>query len=550
MADATSNSNNIADSALSYASDKLTQVSDSQKVTGYSVEEIGKPFKFATMTDPQDRAYRFLATRMNVIDLYPCNYAQSYLYSADSKKSMFKYGVAYENAMKRYRKMCTEYLGTANPPSALRLFLTDDTITTDGIGTQYSENFFQKMADSLSSAAQSFTSLTSSISSSAMQEGVDSVLSDVNTNRIAESVSAGLGLSQKSQDVMGGIIDNLKQGAAIVLKGNKLSLPKIWQNSSYTPTFSVSTKLFSPYGHPSAIKEYIIKPLSMILMMGIPQSDDMVSYNRPFAVTVRSWGTSFLTLAGITAITLQRGGADSVYNIYKQPLVVNVNIEFTSLVDGVIAFSSLKDDLKIPAYEKTAYKAADQILTLNSNSQKIDGSVLPTVVPTLGGIIRSLQPVQFSGLTYGYNETQSTRDDVMVGGNGTLGSSTLTGLASGFFSAFNAAYGYAASSASSQSGFGTSLFEGVTSTLNTTAAVAGVLVNNANKVVNTATSLANLVSGGAYGSTPFARNVRKAQSEALQAKATLRQTAIAANVLRGNIATATKIFGSMLNYPT
>ena len=48
----------------------------------------------------------------------------------------------------------------------------------------------------------------------------------------------------------------------------------------------------------------------------MPQTDDMISYGKPFAVTVRSWGTSFLTLAGITNITLQRGGADSVFNKY------------------------------------------------------------------------------------------------------------------------------------------------------------------------------------------------------------------------------------------
>ena len=118
-----------------------------------------------------------------------------------------------------------------------------------------------------------------------------------------------------ARGTMGEIVKGLKQGAKIVLKGQKLALPKIWQSSSYSSAFSVSTKLFSPYGSPKAIKKYIIRPLTLILLMGMPQTDDMVSYGKPFAVTVRSWGTSFLTLAGITNITLQRGGADSVFNI-------------------------------------------------------------------------------------------------------------------------------------------------------------------------------------------------------------------------------------------
>ena len=362
---------NFANELLEKVGDIKKSLVGSQQAFGFSMEEIGKPYRFAETVDPQDRTYRFLATRMNCVDLYPCTYAMSYLYSQDSNdkktesaaakssgsnssigssissgasqvqgsssgnqqssgsggssgqggnssgsKSMFKYGIGYDIAMQRYRQMCQNYLGDFNPPSGLRIFLTDDTTTTDGIQTQYTENFFQKLADGLSNAMQGFTSIASSLSSSALNEGVDKLLSEdnINTDKIVGDVSQGLGLSGTSRDAMGDIIKGLKQGAKIVLKGQKLALPKIWQSSSYSSAFSVSTKLFSPYGSPAAIKQYIIRPLVLMLLMGIPQTDDMVSYGKPFAVTVRSWGTSFLTLAGITNITLQRGGADSVFN--------------------------------------------------------------------------------------------------------------------------------------------------------------------------------------------------------------------------------------------
>ena len=358
---------NFADSFLSKASELQKSLVGSQQALGFSMEEIGKPYRFAESVDPQERAYRFLATRMNCVDIYPCTYAMSYLYKkedskkAESKgktsqssggiggaissgasqvgggsasgtsssqqssqnkedsggsKSFFKYGIGYDIAMQRYRQMCQNYLGDLMPPSALRIFLTDDTTTTDGIQTQYTENFFQKLDDGLSNAMQGFTSIASSLSSSALNEGVDKLLSEdtINTQKIVDDVSNGLGLSDTSRGVMGDIVSGLKQGAKIVLKGQKLALPKIWQSSSYSSAFSVSTKLFSPYGSPKAIKQYIIRPLVLMLLMGMPQTDDMVSYGKPFAVTVRSWGTSFLTLAGITNITLQRGGADSVFN--------------------------------------------------------------------------------------------------------------------------------------------------------------------------------------------------------------------------------------------
>ncbi len=518
----------MAGSSSSELMDKIGEFADkvkdlqksivgSQQASGFSMEEIGKPYKFASTVDPQDRTYRFLATRMNCVDLYPCTYAMSYLYSQDGgekkpasagnqsgsmgsavaaaaskvsggfsgksadsgsaakkvsdaaskiagirggsggdqsgksagSKSIFKYGIGYDIAMKRYRQMCQNYLGDLNPPSGLRIFLTDDTTTTDGIQTQYTENFFQKMADGLSNLMQGFTSIASSLSSSALNEAVDKLLSEntINTQNIVEDVAGGLGItSQSTKDVMGEVIKGMKQGAKIILKGQKLALPKIWQTSSYSSAFTVSTKLFSPYGSPKAIKKYIIRPLVLILLMGMPQTDDMISYGKPFAVTVRSWGTSFLTLAGITNITLQRGGADSVFNIYKQPLVVNVNIEFTSLVDGVMAFGDTSGDAKIDPYERDAYSTIDQILPVNSASQNIDGSILPTVVPTLGGIIRSFQPVQMSGISFGYGPHQSTRGDIMVGGNG-LASLLDGGIFGSIFSPFDEVYAQATSGA-------------------------------------------------------------------------------------------------------
>ncbi len=593
--------NNFANSILESAGDLQKSLVGSQQVNGFSMEEIGKPYRFAESVDPQDRTYRFLATRMNAVDIYPCTYAMSYLYTgsktAESKgktgastpssgsigatiasgasnvgggnqqaaqqaaakqgggsaadgKSVFKYGIGYDIAMKRYRQMCQNYLGDLNPPSALRIFLTDDTTTTDGIQTQYAENFFQKLADGLSNAMQGFTSIASSLSSASMNEAVDKLLSEdnINTDKIVGDVSKGLNLSDGARGTMGEIVKGLKQGAKIVLKGQKLALPKIWQSSSYSSAFSVSTKLFSPYGSPKAIKKYIIRPLTLILLMGMPQTDDMVSYGKPFAVTVRSWGTSFLTLAGITNITLQRGGADSVFNIYKQPLVVNVNIEFSSLVDGVMAFGDTSGDAEVPQYESSAYGAIDQILPVNSASQNIDGSVLPTVIPTLGGIIRSFQPVQMSGISFGYGPQQSTRDDVMVGGNGSGGGGLGGGLFGALMSPFDEVYGQATSGAFSQGGFG-GFLGGIAETAVSITQGVGSAVRTINQTVSTATNLANLVSFGAFGKTGLAKQIGKFQNNMSEYSRAASSIAGSAVVVSNTVNRATEAFGSLFKTP-
>ena len=77
---------NFAESFLSKASEITKSLVGSQQALGFSMEEIGKPYRFAESVDPQERAYRFLATRMNCVDIYPCNYAMSYLYKKEDTK--------------------------------------------------------------------------------------------------------------------------------------------------------------------------------------------------------------------------------------------------------------------------------------------------------------------------------------------------------------------------------------------------------------------------------------------------------------------------------
>ena len=232
----------------------------------------------------------------------------------------------------------------------------------------------------------------------------------------------------------------------------------------------------------------------------------------------------------------------------RQPLVVNVNIEFTSIVDGVLSYNGDQSG-EVPVYEQVSYGAIDQVISLNAASQSIDGSVLPTVVPTLGGIIRSFQPVQISGVTYGYGPQQSTRDDVMVGGNGG-GGSLLGGINSGggLLSAFDEVYTYATSSAMGQGGFG-GLLSDVAETATSIARGVSTVTNAVNQTVSAATNLANVVSGGAFSESEFGQSVREFQSDLAQGARTVSNVAGATATLATTVNNATNTFGSLLKTP-
>lgn len=533
----------------------FTELKDNQSVDSYSMAEIGRPFKFDQSVDPNERTYKFLSTRMGILDLYPCNYGQVYTYNLDQKKSLFKYGIAYDHAMNKYKKMCSNYLGIINPPSALRIFLTDDTVVTDGITTSYKNNFFQEKVDKMSNLAQNFIDLGRSINSINYNQAVDKAISNVDSNAIGQSVNNSLnaiGLDINAVESIGGIVDKLKSAASIILKGNKLSLPKIWNTSDYEPTFSISTKLFSPYGSPKAVQEFIIKPLTMLLLMAIPHTDDMISYGKPFAVTVRSWGTSYLTVGGITNITLQRGGQDSTFNIYKQPLIINVNMEFKSLVSGICAFGTDRKDTTIPIYEKQSFADVGAPISLNSNDQTIDGSRLPTLMPTLGGIIRSMQPVVFEDLSSSYSQTKGTRETTMIGGTPAGFGDIFDGINSisssiGFNSSgFTSGFIQASSSALSQSSFGgffesvVDISKNVANTINNTASSIGT-------IIGTSTNLLNRVSNGAFGQTQLGKNINKFNRNLIATSTVIRGTVNAAQNVYNSVNNVVGTFGSLLN---
>ena len=212
-----------------------------------------------------------------------------------------------------------------------------------------------------------------------------------------------------------------------------------------------------------------------------------------------------------------------------------------------MAFGDTSGEAQIPSYESNAYSTIDQILPVNSASQSIDGSVLPTVVPTLGGIIRSFQPVQMSGLTFGYGPQQSTRDDVMIGGNGS-GGGMMGGLFESVFSPFDEVYGQATSGALSQGGFG-GFLSNIAITATSIARGVSVVTGTVRSTVRAASGVANLVSGGAFAKTSFGKSVKKFDENMGNYSRTAVKIAGGTAAVANTLGRATEKFGSLFKTP-
>ena len=352
-------------------------------VAGKSVSElakIGKPCSFPEAIDPGQEMYKYFTSIMNIIDVIPCSYKINFNNTDSTGLKGYLPQISYDTD---YSALC-EYYGL---PSALglRLYGTDDTTAADSFSNKSKPNFFQSIVNKASSSMQNFQDVLSSLDSSAVSEtttwGANKLKSFVHTGN--DKVN---GLLKNSVDLL----------ADVVAAGHKISLPGIWSDSTFSPNFTTTLKLVSPYGHPLAIKQFIIKPLMYLLLLTTPGSDDGISYGRPLFCTVQGYGLSTIPVGQISDISLRRGGANSSFNIYRQPLTIDVSIQFSNLVEG---FAHMNVDSSGDAANiyPLSYMAADAIPAFKDTS-----------VNTLDSFMYSLYP---------RGDVERTSDIVVTGNN-------------------------------------------------------------------------------------------------------------------------------------
>lgn len=190
------------------------------------------------------------------------------------------------------------------PISGLRIWVNNETQSTDNIQNTYKEN--------------------------KIVEGFNNMLSSVSQyNEYMRSVGAISDPTQGSPQ---------NPLAAALLDGRHLSLPKIWEKSDYNPTLSLTVKLISPYGNETSFIKNIAKPLLYLTALTAPSTYDGVTYGQPSNMYVRAYGVTFIPLAFAENFEVTRGGTNARVNWNKQPLEVSVSMSFKPAMPGFAAF--------------------------------------------------------------------------------------------------------------------------------------------------------------------------------------------------------------------
>ena len=337
--------------------------------------QIGKPSAFHNSVDKDHRVGKFLKSRMSIIDLLPCTYKINFaagMETGDNAAGLMP-EIEYD-VMKEYAKTCVSY--GVNSVSGIRLYTTDSTTATDSITNSLKDNYFQSGINKMSELGRPINDFMRSVDSQGTA-GITDAIVEGGTDSIVEGIT-GLITNAKAKAAASSV---LKAAVNVVGKGYRVSLPSIWNDSQYAPNFHARVKLVSPYGHQEAIKEFIIRPLIHLLIMASPKTEDGVSYGDPYTLTIKAYGMNYTPIGMISNMTLHRGGNDSSYNVFKQPLSIDVDLDFQYLING---FAHYKHDKNT---------SDDSNIFGGASDYEYEGNDASTAsLPTVGNIIRSLKP--------------------------------------------------------------------------------------------------------------------------------------------------------------
>lgn len=294
---------------------------------------IGQP---PTGTDSSDLTYNSLPV-MEIVPEKPNFETSSTLFTLTPDWNSY-------NTILKYHKFTL-----ANTP--LKLAYIADNFPTDSFTNQYAESFLNRFTDLVSTGSAELSQISGERDAGkAVRKMLDSMAGS-NIGMIKafgegaigamnaasagfQSITSGLGKTGKA-------ISNVTDVTKKLLGGARVDMPMIWKNSGFTPSYSITVRLYNPQPSNYSMKEkYIIGPIASILTLALPQTEDGTYYNWPFFCTIKVPGLLHIPSAYIGNVTLVKGG-DQQQIAYTQELgVVDVRIEFGSLYDTMVVGTS------------------------------------------------------------------------------------------------------------------------------------------------------------------------------------------------------------------
>lgn len=237
--------------------------------------------------------------------------------------------------------------------NSLKVAFVVDSFPTDTFSNFYAESFLgsgmQVLSDEASQILQMMNARSGTEAASQVLRGMSAVGKVVGAPWLSKMAgSAGKGLEEINQTFQnvagqlggfGNFLKNTAHMANVALGGGRIDLPQIWKNSGFSPSYTITIKLFNPNpASPEVTNKYIVGPICAILLLALPRTMDkgVPFYTWPFFQQIQVPGLLNLRQAYIGNITVIKGGDQQVVS-YKQNLAMcDIRIEFGCLFDTMV----------------------------------------------------------------------------------------------------------------------------------------------------------------------------------------------------------------------
>ncbi len=132
---------------------------------------------------------------------------------------------------------------------------------------------------------------------------------------------------------------NVAKTMAALATGGRIDFPMVWKNSSFSPSYSMTVRLYNPNPQNDASTEtYIIGPVAALLLLACPQSKtpegSVIKW--PFIHLIEIPGLCHVKPAYISNVSVIKGGDQQSIAWNQRVGIVDVRIDFASLFNSLV----------------------------------------------------------------------------------------------------------------------------------------------------------------------------------------------------------------------
>jgi hypothetical protein len=199
-----------------------------------------------------------------------------------------------------------------------------------------------------------------------MLGSVDIDLEMIDQNEYTAAVrSVSSGAFSGLTNPMSAVFSMLKNSA----HGMKVRFPQLWNDSSYSKSYSLDMKFITPYATKFCKWRYVLVPFFHIFALAAPQSKDtIINYSRPFLVKAFSRGYFNIEMGMIEQLSWKRYGDGEMLSVDGIPTEIDVSVDLVDLYQQ-LAVSTHYGDNGIASFDRI------KVFFNNSGLQELLGNL-------------------------------------------------------------------------------------------------------------------------------------------------------------------------------